>query len=262
MHLRRDRRPPVAERALERASAVRLPDRPPRGTRIRLHQRREHAFEERGRHDGEVSDARPPRHGDKLPRVVDEADTRHALPAPIRVLLCDLEERLLALAVAGDVDERVRAQELFCVVRDVRAAEDDQRVRTRRLELARDREAAVPVPDVHAETDDVGVADRRSGGARRQPVDDRNSERVAVGPLRMFLDVGLQQRDRVGQVHGGIHSRVHLHEPDVHCVARPCVCHLLLPNPARRRDYRRAARAASKIGSEPPAGRHGGGRQR
>ena len=50
----------------------------------------------------------------------------------------------------------------------------------------------------------------------------------AVGPLRMFLDVGLQQRDRVGQVHGGIHSRVHLHEPDVHCVARPCVCHLLL----------------------------------
>ena len=77
------------------------------------------------------------------PDGVDEADARHVLPAPIRVSLGDLEERLLALAVAGDVDERMRAQELLRVVRDVRAAEDDERVRTRGLQLARDRETAV-----------------------------------------------------------------------------------------------------------------------
>ena len=93
----------------------------------------------------------------------------HVLPAPVGVALGDLEERLLALAVADDVDERVRAQELLGVVRHVRAAEDDERLRPRRLQLAREREAAVPVPDVHAEADDVGVADRR----RRAPGDRR-----------------------------------------------------------------------------------------
>jgi hypothetical protein len=100
---------------------------------MRRHQRGEHALQERRRHDREVGDPPPPRHGHERAGRVDEADARHAVPVATGVLLRDLEEGLLALAVAGHVDERVRTQERLGVVGDVRPAEDDERVRLRRL---------------------------------------------------------------------------------------------------------------------------------
>src|SRR4029453_5670614 len=99
---------------------------------------------------------RPKRRGHKPPGAVDEADARDVLPAPLGVALRDLGERLLSFAVAGDVDERVRAQERLRIVRDVGPAEDDQRLRTSSLQSTCDCEAAVAVPEVGAEAGGLG----------------------------------------------------------------------------------------------------------
>src|SRR4029079_4255273 len=172
---------PVAERALERTSAVRLPNRPPGDLRMRRHQRDEDAFEKWRREGPQILDPRSSWHRHTLPSGVEEADAGHIAPVALRVPLDDLHERLLALAVADDVDEGSLAEERLRMVGYVRPAEHDQYVLVASAQFARDGAVAVGVPHVCAEADDVRAGERLGPAAHVRAIHHWQSEGVPLG---------------------------------------------------------------------------------
>ena len=200
-HLGGGRRAPVAEGAAERAAAVGLPQADPALAGIGRHDRVERAFQEGRRDLVEVAHAIDVGIAHEAAVGLDHADARQRLPGvAVRKAFQQLEERPLALVMDGEVDLGIGPQEGLGLVRHVRAAEDDDDARPQRLQAAGDLERDTAVPDVGAEAHQVGVLQGLDGVGDAHPLVERRQELVEAGVGRHFLHVGLQQRDRIGQI--------------------------------------------------------------
>ena len=111
-----------------------------------------------------------------------------------------LQEGALALVMHREIDLRVGPQKRFGLVGHVRAAEHDHDAGLQLLQTAGNLERDAAVPDVSAETDDVGVLELLDCIGDAHALVERRQEVVAPGVRRELLDIGLQQRDRVRQV--------------------------------------------------------------
>jgi hypothetical protein len=102
--------------------------------------------------------------------------------------------------VDGEVDLAIGAQERLGLVGHVRAAEHDHDAGLQRLQPTCDLEGDAAVPDVGAEADQIGVLQRFDGVRDAYALVERRQKAVALPIQRELLDIGLQKRDRIGQV--------------------------------------------------------------
>ena len=199
---------------MEGAAAVGLPQAQPVTGLALGDQLVEHAGQEGGGDDAQVMDA-------LVGRLVMEAAVGAQVAAggdggevaAARVLE-DVQEDRFALAVHGDVDVGVLAQEGLGLVGDLRSAEDHQGPRMPLLELPGQAEGGVLVPDVAAEPGHVGALQLGQhlldGGA---PEDRRQEAQRELG-RGVLLGVGLQQPDGQRQVVLPGEAVVNLNEAD------------------------------------------------
>ena len=82
--------------------------------------------------------------------VVQVTNRRRVTPSTFLGSLQNLQERAFSLAMTGDVDLGILAEKLFCFIRHLGSAENNQDTRVPRFELFGNSKGDIDVPDVHA----------------------------------------------------------------------------------------------------------------
>ena len=131
---------------------------------------------------------------------IDVADAFEISPIVARKGVKDIQERLFAFVVDGNIYERMLAEKGFRLIGNMRSAKDDEHLRIDLLQSPCSFQRYLRIPDIGAESDDIGPDQAIDNLADRHPLVDHGKKIELLRLRQMLTGIGLQASDRVGQI--------------------------------------------------------------